>query len=124
MMLLVAGAAGLPFAEDLTSLIKIFFAFARKVTGDESIRLNTEADLRQYIKDIDGNPDLMLHGLSGSFLNLWDLSGSIGQGSIVPGLNALEAGVSGRKSYRGGGGVLQSKSLKIFCIFTNKEYIY
>lgn len=82
--LLVAGLMGLPFAKDLDDLIKFF---SRKVFGSD---MSAERAVRAFLEDSFVNPDWILRGGShNSFLSGLDLQGSLSQGRVIPGIEAL-----------------------------------
>lgn len=80
--MVVAGMMGIPFAQDLDELIK---AFARKVFGSD---INVEKAVRALLKDTMVNADWFLHGISHNMGGI-DLSGSLSQGRVIPGVDAL-----------------------------------
>jgi hypothetical protein len=82
--MMAAGLLGMPFAKDADELIKWF---ARKVFGSD---ISAERAARAYLKDVMGNPDWLLKGVSHNVFNL-DLSGSLSQGRVIPGIDALAA---------------------------------
>lgn len=98
-MFLMGGMMGLPGAEDIEELVE--FA-GRKLFGK---RFKASEELRRYLLEVTGGPraaDLLLHGtgregfgigklgdLTGTPLPYFDMSGSVGMGSIVPGLGPM-----------------------------------
>ncbi len=82
MIALLAGLTGLPFAEDLLDLASWL---GRKVTGR---RFDAEAELAEFINDLGGKPELLLHGVS-RYAGPFDMSGSLSLGDIVPYTKAL-----------------------------------
>lgn len=80
--MMTAGLMGIPFAQDADELVKWF---SRKVFGSD---ISAEKALRAYLKDAIGDPDWVLKGASHNVFNL-DLSGSLSQGRVIPGIDAL-----------------------------------
>jgi hypothetical protein len=80
--LMMAGLMGLPFAQDIDDLIK---ALARKAFGTD---MNAEKAVRMMLKDTVLDADWAVHGLSHNILHA-DLSGSLSQGRVIPGVQAL-----------------------------------
>jgi len=99
MMGLMAGGAGLPFAEDIWRVLEIMAHFMSKTLGIKNPIKEAEVDAAAFIQDLGVRPDLLLHGMSRYTFGMWDLSGSLGQGSQVPGMEALKQGATGVKSY-------------------------
>lgn len=107
-LLMVGGLSGLPFAEDITTLVK---AFGRRFDKD----WDAEKAVREYITEIGaGDPDWYLHGASRNSFGLaamaemlnvpfpnFDLSGSLSFGKVVPGVDFFEPGDFGHKFLRG-----------------------
>lgn len=104
MMLLAAGLSGLPFAEDLMDLYDFLAKKTAKATGEEKLPTNIRVELRDFIDELDMNPDLVMHGagryslglsavgdaLGVPFPNL-DMSGSLSMGRLIPGVEPLTA---------------------------------
>ena len=100
MALLVGGLQGLPFAENVLSLIDFFGTNARKLMGHANPRVAVREDLRELLTELEWlfPIDGMTHGLSRyyglgplHFLSLMgapvpnvDVSGSLSMGNIVP----------------------------------------
>lgn len=80
--MMVGGLLGIPFAKDIDELIKWF---AREVFGSD---WQAEKAMRAYLKDVTGNPEWFIRGLSHNVFGL-DLSGSLSQGRVIPGIDAL-----------------------------------
>ena len=89
MLGVLAGALGLPGAEDAIDGLKVVLGLARRATGRQDLHLPSQAEVRLFLKDLNMNPDLFMHGASRNFFGLWDLSGSIGQGKIIPGMEQI-----------------------------------
>jgi hypothetical protein len=79
----LAGIQGLPGVENL---IDIMNWTMRKLTGDY-VDLRVEA--RELAQAVGANPDLVMHGVSHSWGIGWDTSGSVGQGRVIPGTDAI-----------------------------------
>lgn len=95
-MFMMGGMMGLPGAEDIEELVEFT---GRKLFGK---RFKISEEIRKYLLEITGGPraaDLLLHGtgregfgigklgdLTGLPLPYFDMSGSVGMGSVVPGL--------------------------------------
>jgi len=75
--LMLGGGLGLPFAENILDLAKFVW---RRLFGNPE---NLEVELRAFIKDLGGDPNLALHGLFHNFLG-FNLSGSFGLGRLLP----------------------------------------
>ena len=101
-MLVAGGISGLPFADNLMD----FATFALRKFGDRAKWDNPETDvrlaLRRTIRELDVNPDLIMHGISRYSFGIpqvtagaspgwagFDLSGSLSLGRIIPGTEAL-----------------------------------
>ena len=96
MMLFMGGLQGLPFAEDISAMIRLF---ARKVFG---VDFDLEREAREFVIELVDNPrvaDMVMHGISreGFGMNMiadmtglpipsFDMSANIGMGQIIPGL--------------------------------------
>lgn len=78
----MAGLMGLPFAQDLDELIKWF---NRQVFGSD---MNVEKAIRAMLKDVGVQADWFIRGASHNVFGL-DLQGSLSQGRIIPGIDAL-----------------------------------
>lgn len=102
MMMLMAGAMGMPFAEDAIDLADFLGTYFKRTLGMKNPKVELRAELREAIQDIGMNPDLILHGISqdsfgwgqvGELTGLpiprLDLSASMGMGNIVPGTELL-----------------------------------
>jgi hypothetical protein len=63
MLLAMAGVMGLPAFEDISKLVK----WASRILG---VDFNPELEARKFIKELDVNPDLILHGLSSDSFGL------------------------------------------------------
>lgn len=102
MMLLLAGAMGMPFAEDAIDLADFLGTYFKRALGMKNPKVELRSELREAIQDIGMNPDLILHGISqdsfgwgqvGELTGLpiprLDLSGSLGMGNVIPGTELL-----------------------------------
>lgn len=78
----MAGLMGIPFAHDLDELLKWF---NREVFGSD---INVEKAVRAYLKDTGVDADWMIRGASHNVFGL-DLQGSLSQGRVIPGMDAL-----------------------------------
>ena len=98
MLFVMAGWQGLPFVEDITDLVDTALTVLKKKTGMKDPHTQIRADMQEWLREMDVNPDLLLHGVSSSTFGLanigefmgWpipslDLSGSLSMGRIVPG---------------------------------------
>jgi len=105
MLFSMSGVMGLPFAENITDLIDAAMSTLKRKTGVKDPHTAIRVDLRKMLKELDVDPDLVLHGLSSSTFGLanigefmgWpipdiDLSGSLSMGRIVPGTELLAPG--------------------------------
>lgn len=109
MMFAMAGLMGLPGAEDLSAVVT---AVGRRVFG---VNFDPEKEIRKLTAELFDNPavsDGLLHGISrtgfgagtmqamtGWPLPVIDMSGSIGMGRVVPGLEAGAQAISGRARF-------------------------
>lgn len=104
-LFLVAGLQGLPFGENIMDLFDAGVTALKEKTGAKDPETQIRTDLRQLLKDLNVDPDLVLHGTSSSTFGLanigefmgWpipdiDLSGSLSMGRIVPGTEMLAPG--------------------------------
>lgn len=93
MMLVMGGLMGLPGADDAADSARVI---ARTLFGKD---FDIETEVRQLVLGLLGddpavNPDIFLHGLSRAGFGMqFDMSGSLGLGSIIPGLNELNTGI-------------------------------
>lgn len=105
MLFLVAGLQGIPFGENIMDLYDAAMTALKKRTGQKDPNTQIRVELRQLMKDMEMDPDLILHGMSSStfgFANIgefmgWpipdlDLSGSLSMGRIIPGTELLQPG--------------------------------
>ena len=105
MLFALAGVMGLPFAENLADLYDAAMTALKKKTGVKDPHTAIRVDMRRMLKELDIDPDLVLHGMSSSsfgFANLgefmgWpipnvDLSGSLSMGRIIPGTELAAPG--------------------------------
>lgn len=79
----LAGIQGLPGAENV---IDIMNWALRKITG-QYVDLRVEA--RETAQALGANPDFVMHGITHSWGIGWDTSGSVGQGRVIPGTDAI-----------------------------------
>jgi hypothetical protein len=73
----LAGALGLPFAEDIADLASVLMEWLGMGEGD------VRNLVRDSLQELGANPDLVMHGL-GRHATPWDLSGSWSLGRIIP----------------------------------------
>ena len=105
MLFLLAGLQGLPFGEDIMDLVDASMSVLKKKAGVKDPHTAVRVDLRKMLKDLEIDPDLVLHGLSSSSFGLsqlgefmgWpipdlDLSGSLSMGRIIPGAGLAQPG--------------------------------
>lgn len=103
-LLVLFGAMGMPFAEDLNALIKFL---SRKLLGKD---FNPEKEARKFVRDLtrgtvfdETGPDLMLHGIARYSFGLglledgygvprFDASANGSMGKIIPGAKELFTG--------------------------------
>lgn len=111
MLFLVAGLQGLPFGDDIMDLVDAGMTVLKKKTGMKDPHTQVRVDLRNWMHEMDVDPDLVMHGLSSSTFGLanlgefmgWpipdlDISGSLSMGRIVPGARLAPRFVSGGMS--------------------------
>lgn len=116
MMTMAAGMMGWPLAEDLIDLIDWGSTELKKAMGSEDPYTDIRTDLKKFLNSVvgDENSDFVMHGFSRYYglgpahvLELMgipipntDVSGSIGLGRAVPGLQpALEVGNSPEEKF-------------------------
>lgn len=105
MLFMLGGLMGLPFGENIMDLVDGAMTALKRRTGAKNPLVQTRVELRKLLKELEINPDLVLHGLSSStfgFANIgefmgWpipdvDISGSLSMGRIIPGTEMLEPG--------------------------------
>ena len=105
MLFMLSGIMGIPFAENAADLIDAAVTALKRMTGMKDPHTQIRVELRALLKELDVNPDLIMHGLSSStfgFANIgeymgWpipklDLSGSLSMGRILPGTQLLQPG--------------------------------
>jgi len=117
MLLMMAGAAGLPFSEDIMDLVDWMSKKLAKETGDQNYKINTRQKIRELAAEIGANPDLILHGSSRYMFGIpaladmvgvpipnVDMSGSITNGRMIPGIEPLfgREGEVGQRLAKGG----------------------
>lgn len=87
MLLLMGGAMGLPFAEDLMSL-------ANWLLSSRNEKVNTKHEMKKFLEEVAGDSEgLIDHGISryGFGLKfLGDMSGSVSMGRMIPGADMLD----------------------------------
>lgn len=106
-MALAAGAQGLPFADDLIDLLEGASGMLSRLFGYKNPLVDIRKDMRDLFTEAGANPDLMMHGLGrysmglalfGSGMPAFDLSGSLGMGQLIPGVQpiaqAMKTGVT------------------------------
>ena len=79
--LLLSGAEGLPFGENLIDMISWVW---RKLFKGENLRV----EARKFLEGMGADSNLVLHGLAHDAAG-FDLSGSIGMGRVLPGTDIL-----------------------------------
>jgi hypothetical protein len=82
MYLLLGGLMGVPYAENVLDFVQWAW---RKLFPNSK---NLEVELREFIKDVGGDPNLVMHGLLHNMTG-FDLSGSFGLGRLLPGVDLL-----------------------------------
>ena len=101
LLLVSAGLMGMPGAEDLNNFIKFVTRFGERFGFGKKVDLEKEA--REFFSDVvEVNPDLILHGISQNSFGMTsvgdalgipipsvDLSGRLGMGQVLPGMEAL-----------------------------------
>jgi hypothetical protein len=80
--LMLAGLSGVPFAQNLLDMAQFLW---RKMFGGTE---NIELEIRKFVEDLGMNPNLAMNGLAHNAFG-FDLSGSMGLGSLLPGTDAL-----------------------------------
>jgi hypothetical protein len=126
MLFMLGGLMGLPFGENIADLIDAALTALKRKTGAKDPYTSIRVDLRQLMKELELDPDLMLHGMSSSTFGLanageamgWpipdiDLSGSLSMGRILPGTELLKPGqadtfekLTSRTTERAGGAIV------------------
>lgn len=109
-MFLLAGAMGLPGADDLIDVMDAAITKLNKELGMKNPKVQIRVELRKFLDELGANPDLVLHGVSQNSFGLgqvgeltgipiprFDLSRSVGMGNIVPGTEIPGMMLSGAK---------------------------
>jgi len=102
MSFLLGGLSGMPFADDLMDLLKIFTSLLGKRFGVSDPLVDMEKDFREMMTGIGVSPDLLLHGASRHTGGIFDLSGSLSMGQVIPGIEGLSDVVTGRRDFAQG----------------------
>lgn len=102
MLTAMAGLGGVPFAEDLMDVIDAVATKMKATLGYKNPKVDVRNDIRAFAKELNLNPDLVMHGLSRESFGIphvtemmgipfprADLSGSLSLGRIVPGVEPL-----------------------------------
>lgn len=104
MMFMLAGWMGLPFMEDLFTVIERFATMFKEKLGMKDPKVDLRNDAREFLRELDVNPDLFLHGLGadsmglatvgrmlgvGEYVPHFDISASLSMGRIIPGVDIL-----------------------------------
>jgi hypothetical protein len=97
-MLILAGAMGLPGADDVADLADFAATYLNRLLGLKNPKTQIRVELRKELEDLGANPDLILHGLAQDSFGLGhigeltgipiphlDVSRSVGMGDIIPG---------------------------------------
>jgi hypothetical protein len=84
--LAMAGYEGLPLAEDMFNLLDAWF----KAHGGKPMRQH----MREFVRSVDGDPVAWSHGFGHNVAG-FDVSGSLGLGKIVPGMDYFGRTTSG-----------------------------
>ncbi len=96
-MMLTAGIQGLPFAEDLLDVLDFIGTKLKTQLGWKNPKVQSRLALREFVKEMVDNPDLILHGLSRQSFGMVqvgehigipipsvDMSASISLGDLTP----------------------------------------
>lgn len=103
LLLLSAGLAGLPGAEDLLDIFDKVSTKMKTKLGWKNPKVDSRLEIRKFVNELGVNPDLAMHGLGREYglgplhaLELagipvpnMDVSGSLSMGRVVPGLEGL-----------------------------------
>jgi len=103
MMLVLGGLSGLPFAEDLMNLANFALRKWGHLAGWNNPTADVRTHMKGFVKDLNVNPDLIMHGLSRNTFAIpqltaakdpaawqgFDLSGSLSMGRLIPGTEGL-----------------------------------
>ena len=113
MMLLLAGAQGMPGAEDIVALLNAALTKGKEALGLKNPKVDLWVEARKFLQELDVNPDLVLHGVSrysfgavqlgemvGVGVPSFDLSGSLSLGNVVPGVEPAVRLLSGQSRDR------------------------
>jgi hypothetical protein len=96
-LLVLAGAMGLPGADDVADLADFAGTYLNRLLGLKNPKTQIRVELRERLEELGANPDLILHGLAQDSFGLGhvgeltgipiphlDVSRSIGMGNIIP----------------------------------------
>jgi site-specific DNA-adenine methylase len=95
----IAGALGLPLAEDALELLGLVLEKAGWTEGD------LRNGVRAYLVELGANPELVMHGLA-RMATPWDLSASMSLGRVIPGVGPVTEAMMP-------GGSLQDSALRM-----------
>ena len=109
-MFLLAGALGLPGADDLIDVMDAAASKLNKELGMKNPKVQIRVEARKFLDELGANPDLVLHGISQDSFGLgqvgeltglpiprFDLSRSLGMGNLIPGTEIPNLVMSGGK---------------------------
>jgi len=84
MLVAAAGVQGLPFMEDMLDILD-------RLLSTKNVKFDSRKELRELIKELDVNPDLIMHGTGryGFGIPNADLSGSVSMGRPIRATEAL-----------------------------------
>jgi len=85
---LMAGALGLPFADDIADFVDFAATKMKGQLGFKNPKVDVRLLAREYLTSIGASPDLILHGLGRNYMTpglAIDLSGTFTYGNLIPG---------------------------------------
>ncbi len=89
------GLTGLPGVDDLLDLIDGVATKGRELAGYGSSRVSSRQWIREYLDAVVGGSEVLMNGLSRHLDSFADVSGSLGMGRVVPGVEPAVKGLIG-----------------------------
>lgn len=94
----VAGLMALPFADDVADLTDALVYAAGQALGKANRMWDTRQALRTYFDTTFVGSEVAMNGITRGELSLFDLSGSLSMGSVIPAVEPFSKGLTGRMS--------------------------
>ncbi len=95
MLAAAVGLTGLPGVDDLLDLIDGVATKGRELAGYGSSRVSSRQWMREYLDAVVGGSEVLMNGLSRHLDSFADVSGSLGMGRVVPGVEPAVKGLIG-----------------------------